>query len=79
MNESLNSPNGMERVAFARLVRLSALELILSPPVQASGGHMNPAISFAMWRFGVFPGAGVDGSLSRWREMALHHVDRLLP
>jgi hypothetical protein len=41
MNESLSSPNGMERVGFARLVRPSALELILSPPVQASGGHMN--------------------------------------
>jgi glycerol uptake facilitator-like aquaporin len=33
--------------------------LILSPPGRASGGHTNPAISFAMWRFGVFPGAGV--------------------
>ena len=33
--------------------------LILSPPGKASGGHVNPAISLAMWRFGVFPGAGV--------------------
>jgi len=33
--------------------------LILSPPGRASGGHTNPAISFAMWLFGVFPGAGV--------------------
>ncbi len=33
--------------------------LILSPPGRASGGHTNPAISFAMWCFGVFPGAGV--------------------
>jgi glycerol uptake facilitator-like aquaporin len=33
--------------------------LILSPVGRASGGHTNPAISLAMWRFGVFPGAGV--------------------
>jgi glycerol uptake facilitator-like aquaporin len=33
--------------------------LILSPLGKASGGHTNPAISFAMWLFGVFPGAGV--------------------
>jgi glycerol uptake facilitator-like aquaporin len=33
--------------------------LILSPPGRVTGGHMNPAISLAMWRFGVFPGAGV--------------------
>jgi glycerol uptake facilitator-like aquaporin len=33
--------------------------LILSPPGRTTGGHMNPAISLAMWRFGVFPGVGV--------------------
>lgn len=33
--------------------------LIISRPGKLSGGHMNPAISSAMWRFGVFPGAGV--------------------
>jgi glycerol uptake facilitator-like aquaporin len=33
--------------------------LISSPPGRTTGGHMNPAISLAMWRFGVFPGAGV--------------------
>src|ERR1700733_15611417 len=33
--------------------------LILSPLGRASGGHTNPAISLAMWRFGVFPAAGV--------------------
>ena len=33
--------------------------LILSPPGKTTGGHMNPAISLAMWRFGVFPGIGV--------------------
>jgi glycerol uptake facilitator-like aquaporin len=33
--------------------------LILSPAGRTTGGHMNPAISLAMWRFGVFPGAAV--------------------
>src|SRR6267154_6903071 len=33
--------------------------LILSPPGRSTGGHMNPAISLAMWRSGVFPGAAV--------------------
>ena len=40
-------------------VALLLAGLILSPMGKASGGHMNPAISLAMWRFGVFPGAGV--------------------
>jgi glycerol uptake facilitator-like aquaporin len=107
MDESPDPPNDPEHVTFARLVRHSALELILTffmlfgvtsivrwvigpslisrtiPQIQAellivgasvailitglilsplgriTGCHMNPAISFAMWRFGVFPGAGV--------------------
>jgi glycerol uptake facilitator-like aquaporin len=29
--------------------------LILTPLGKASGGHMNPAMSFAMWWLGVFP------------------------
>jgi glycerol uptake facilitator-like aquaporin len=33
--------------------------LIISRPGKVSGGHMNPAISLAMWRFGVFPAAGL--------------------
>jgi glycerol uptake facilitator-like aquaporin len=40
-------------------VALLLVGLILSPPGRASGGHTNPAISLAMWRFGVFSGAGV--------------------
>jgi glycerol uptake facilitator-like aquaporin len=40
-------------------VALLLAGLILSPPGRASGGHTNPAISLAMWRFGVFPGMGV--------------------
>jgi glycerol uptake facilitator-like aquaporin len=33
--------------------------LIRSPAGRASGGHMNPAVSLAMWLFGVFPAGGV--------------------
>ncbi|MFI9273269.1 MIP/aquaporin family protein [Kitasatospora sp. NPDC052896] len=33
--------------------------LILSPVGKVSGGHINPAISLAMWRFGVFAGVAV--------------------
>jgi glycerol uptake facilitator-like aquaporin len=40
-------------------VALLLAGLILSPLGRASGGHTNPAISLAMWRFGVFPGTGV--------------------
>jgi glycerol uptake facilitator-like aquaporin len=40
-------------------VALLLAGLSLSPLGRASGGHTNPAISLAMWRFGVFPGAGV--------------------
>src|ERR1700735_5603807 len=41
------------------VVALLLAGLILSPLGRASGGHTNPAISLAMWLFGVFPGAGV--------------------
>jgi len=41
------------------LVALLLSLLIISPAGKASGGHMNPAISLAMWRFGVFPAVGI--------------------
>jgi glycerol uptake facilitator-like aquaporin len=48
-----------ELLIVGAAVALLLAGLILSPPGRASGGHMNPAISLAVWRFGVFPGAGV--------------------
>jgi len=48
-----------ELVLVGGAVALLLAGLILSPLGRASGGHMNPAISLTMWRFGVFPGAGV--------------------
>ena len=41
------------------LVALLLSGLIVSRPGKISGGHMNPAISLAMWRFGVFPAVGI--------------------
>jgi glycerol uptake facilitator protein/aquaporin Z len=52
-------PIHAELLIVGAAVALLLAGLILSPPGRASGGHMNPAISLAMWRFGVFPGAGV--------------------
>jgi glycerol uptake facilitator-like aquaporin len=49
----------LELVVVGAAVGLLLVGLILSPPGRASGSHTNPAISFAMWRFGIFPGAGV--------------------
>jgi glycerol uptake facilitator-like aquaporin len=45
----------LELVVVGGLVGLLLAGLILSPLGKASGGHINPAISLAMWRFGVFP------------------------
>ncbi len=49
----------VELLIVGASVALLIAGLILSPPGRATGCHMNPAISLAMWRFGVFPGAGV--------------------
>jgi glycerol uptake facilitator-like aquaporin len=49
----------LELLIVAIAVALLLVGLIISRPGKLSGGHMNPAISSAMWRFGVFPGAGV--------------------
>jgi glycerol uptake facilitator-like aquaporin len=49
----------LELLVVGFVVGLLLAGLILSPLGKASGGHLNPAISLAMWRFGVFPGRGV--------------------
>jgi glycerol uptake facilitator-like aquaporin len=49
----------LQLVIVGTAVALLVAGLILSPAGRASGGHMNPAISLAMRRFGVFPAGGV--------------------
>src|SRR5258705_4462087 len=49
----------VELFIVGALVAVLLAGLIISRPGQISGGHMNPAISLAMWRFGVFPAAGI--------------------
>jgi glycerol uptake facilitator protein/aquaporin Z len=49
----------IELIILGAAVGLLIAGLIKSPMGKISGGHMNPAISLAMWRFGVFPGAGI--------------------
>src|SRR5580693_4507333 len=50
------------RPALAALAGLTAVllvVLVLSPPGRRSGGHMNPAVTIALWLMDVFPGASV--------------------
>jgi Major intrinsic protein len=49
----------VELVIIGAAVAVLLTGLIKSPMGKSSGGHMNPAISLAMWRFGVFPRVGV--------------------
>jgi len=49
----------VELFIVGTLVAVLLTGLIISRPGKISGGHMNPAISLAMWRFGVFPAAGI--------------------
>jgi glycerol uptake facilitator-like aquaporin len=48
-----------ELLIVGAAVGLLLAGLILSPLGKTSGGHTNPAISLAMWCFGVFPAAAV--------------------
>ena len=49
----------LELLIVGAAVSILLIGLIKSPIGKISGGHMNPAISLAMWRFGVFPAAGI--------------------
>jgi Major intrinsic protein len=49
----------LQLLIIGTAVGLLITGLILSPPGRASGGRMNPAISLAMRRFGVFPAIGL--------------------
>lgn len=53
---------GGRGVAFAVLgagVGALLAVLMLSAPGRCSGGHVNPAVTFALWRLGMFPGRDV--------------------
>ncbi|MFD7624107.1 MIP/aquaporin family protein [Streptomyces sp. NPDC059802] len=45
--------------ALGALVGVLLTSLILSPSGRCSGGHLNPAVTVALWRLGAFPGRAV--------------------
>ncbi len=49
-------PTHSQLLIVGATVGLLLAGLIRSPAGKASGGHLNPAITLAMWRFGDFPG-----------------------
>jgi glycerol uptake facilitator-like aquaporin len=55
------APEGMDRAiaVVAALTGMVLLCLVVSPWGRRSGGHMNPAVSVALWLMGAFPGAAV--------------------
>src|SRR5258705_11686451 len=56
------------------LVAVLLSALIVSRPGKISGGHMNPAISLAMWRFGVFPADGIVPYIAAQLLRSIHGV-----
>ena len=53
-----NTPQG-RLFALAPIAGYTVTAFMLSPWGRATGGHLNPAISLAMWRYGRIPGRDV--------------------
>ena len=53
-----NTPEG-RLLAVAPLSGYTVTAVMLSPWGRLTGGHVNPAITFAMWRYGRTPGSDV--------------------
>lgn len=46
-------------VALGGVVGVLLAVFMVSPPGRCSGGHLNPAVTLALWRLGLFPGRAV--------------------